>query len=187
MLTLQVKEGHEFFDEIEEVFITAKALTVRLEHSLISISRWEAEYHRPYFPSGGHKGINTYGEELYYIKCMAIHDVPDYIPQLLYLEYAAEIRAYISNPHSATKVYRIGEESTIVSKTVTAELMYYWMTRFNIPPEYNKWHFNNLLALIDICNAKEAEANGKDKMSFMEGAQHRHELNKRRRLEYASS
>ena len=126
------------------------------------------------------KGVLGFKEERHYFKCMIIGDVPDYIPDVLLQNYNEEIKTYITKLHSATRVYRRGR--TVPSRQiVTAELIYYWMIRFRIPLECQRWHFNRLLMLIDVCNVKEQAASKKGgKMSEIESANYRHELNKAR-------
>jgi hypothetical protein len=152
-----------------------------LEHSLISISKWEAHTEKPYLETPGViKGISGMKEERYYFQCMIIGEVPSYVPDILINSYFREIKEYINKPHSATSVYRRGP--TIPSRQiVTSELIYYWMIRFGIPIECQRWHFNRLLMLIDVCNVKEQNAQKKGNMSQIEAAQYRHDLNKARR------
>ena len=180
MLTIKVEE-QEFYDSKKEVFFKTKARTVRLEHSLISIAKWESHWEKPYLGTPGKvTGIQGIVEERYYLQCMIIGDVPDYIPELLQQNHAQEIKTYIGARRSATNVYRKGA-SPPSRQIVTTELIYYWMIRFNIPIECQRWHFNRLLMLIDVCNVKEQAATKKGgKMSSIESANYRHQLNKAR-------
>ena len=178
MLTINVKE-HEFYDGQKEMFFYTKPVKVRMEHSLISIAKWEARWNKPYLPSFRGRGVYGVLEEQYYISCMIIGTVPEYIPSILLQNYSVEIEKYITDPQSATKIYRMGD-SPPSTQTVTAELIYYWMIKFGIPFDCERWHFNRLLMLIDVCNVK--ESSGKDsKMSTMDSANYRHQLNKARR------
>jgi hypothetical protein len=178
MLTIHVKE-QEFYDEQKGMFFYAKPCTVRLEHSLISVSKWESVWQKPFLPNGRlAKGMSGRAEEQSYISCMIMGTVPAYVPELLYNNYLLEIKDYINSNQSATKIYRKSDPPG-GRQTVTSELIYYWMIKFSIPSAYEKWHFSRLLMLIDVCNVK--ENTGKDsKLSAKAAAKHRHELNKAR-------
>lgn len=179
MLIIKVKE-QEFYDSKKEMFFHTKPLTVRMEHSLISITKWESFWEKPYLGTPGiAKGISSSVEELHYLKCMIIGDVPYYIPDILLQNHNKQIKTYINKQHSATTVYRRGLP-TPSRQIITTELIYYWMIKFGIPMECQRWHFNRLLMLIDVCNVKEqSEAKG-GKLSSLESAKYRHKLNKAR-------
>lgn len=178
MLTIMLEET-EFYDPEQEMFFYTKPVQVRMEHSLISMAKWEALWEKSYLPSPLSKGISGRFEEISYLECMLIGNYPEYIPQQLYLQHYDKIRRYLESPQSATTIHRIGEGPKQTS-TVTAELIYYWMIRFGIPLEMERWHLNRLLTLIDVCNVKE-NSSSKGKMSPVESANHRHQLNKARR------
>lgn len=177
MLVIHVDE-YEFYDGVNEVFFYTKAQDVKLEHSLISISKWEANFGKPYLPSHLNEGMSGYHEELHYIECMIIGTVPEYIPRLILQNHKKEVVDYIASPNTATKIYRLGDAPKS-RQTVTSELIYYWMIKFGIPFECEKWHFNRLLTLIDVCNVK--ENSDKNKMSTMDSAKYRYHLNRARR------
>ena len=180
MLIIKVKE-QEFYDSKKEMFFHTKPLTVRMEHSLISITKWESFWEKPYLGTPNiTKGIFGPVEERYYLKCMIIGDVPYYIPDILLQNYGQEIKTYINKSHSATTVYRKGTPAPS-RQIITTELIYYWMIRFGIPLECQRWHFNRLLMLIDVCNIKEQLGAKDGKLSSLDSAKYRHELNKARR------
>jgi len=182
MLVIHV-EAQEFYDGYKEMFFNTKPLTVRLEHSLISISKWEAHYQKPFLPSPTRKGMSGEREELYYISCMIIGSVPDYVPEVIKRTHRAELEEYIGNPHTATTIHRHGMTPPARS-TITAELIYYWMIRFGIDISCQQWHFNRLMTLIDVCSLKEQESNKKgsgNKMNALESAQYRQDLNQARK------
>jgi hypothetical protein len=179
MLIIKVKE-QEFFDEQKSMFFIARPITVRMEHSLISVSKWEANWEKSYFSSTTKHNEHSMNirEELDYISCMIIGEVPDYICRVLMQENLKEIREYINKPHTATTIYRTGQ-GPLSRKTITAELIYSWMIDFGIPFECEKWHLNRLLMLIDVCNVR--QDTGKDgKMSAAEAAKYRHQMNRMR-------
>ncbi len=183
MLIIDVEE-QEFYDSKKEMFFNTQPLTVRMEHSLISISKWESIWERPYLATPGlTKGLFGPVEERHYIECMIIGNVPEYTPDVLLQNYGGIIKKYIGKRHSATRVYR--KETRAPSRQIiTTELIYYWMVKFGISIECQRWHFNRLLMLIDVCNVKEQQAtkDGKGgRMSALDSAKYRHELNKARR------
>lgn len=182
MLTLNIEE-QELYDPKKDLFFELKT-TIQLEHSLISMSKWESIWCKPFLPVDKvlevEAGISNHSEELSYIKCMIIGKHPDYLPTILYQKHAKEIQEYIQHPATATVIYRQDTESRS-RKIITTEQIYYWMIRFNIPMECEKWHINRLLMLVDICNIKEKQAAGKNNMTPKQAAKYQYELNKARR------
>jgi hypothetical protein len=181
MLSLNVAE-QEFFDPDKEIFFESRAMKVQLEHSLISMSKWESIWCKPFLPvKNKEKGIETHEQELSYISCMIIGRVEPWLPGVLYRDHGKEIREYIAHPNTATTIYDAGSKSGTSTSIITTEVIYYWMVRFSIPNEYEKWHINRLLTLINICNLKEKEAAGKNKMTPADAARHQYLMNKARR------
>lgn len=179
MLTIKVDE-QEFFDQEKQEFLFTKPVTVRMEHSLISISKWESYWEKPYLATEGIvKGISGYKEEVYYIKCMLLSPMPIGIPEILYNQYGKQIKKYIGKKHSATTIHRIHPRASS-RRVITSELIYYWMIKFGIPMECQKWHFNRLLMLIDVCNVKETPRKDR-KLSPAEAQRYMAELNRKRR------
>lgn len=149
-MSLWVKiNATEVFDEEKNEFITIDEQTVELEHSLVSLSKWEAKHHK-YFISN--KDI-TNAEMLDYIRCMCVGEAPDNFLLGLTKENVEEISNYISDPMTATKFYRNNSRRT--DERVTSELIYYWMISQNIPVEFENWHLNRLLTLIRLCSSKQ--------------------------------
>lgn len=142
--------SEELWDEKEERFIYPKAHTLQLEHSLVSLSKWESKWNKVFLS----KREKTLEETIDYIKCMTItQNVDPDVYNRLSSEHFAEISAYINAPMTAT--YFSGKEHGTPSREeVTAELIYYWMIMLNIPFECQKWHLNRLLTLIKVCNIK---------------------------------
>lgn len=150
MLQIYIPKG-EFWDERNEEFFYSKEFTLRLEHSLVSISKWEAKNHIPFLET------KLNGEQLLdYIRCMTIdNSVPNDVYKRLTQKDLVKILEYMNNPMTASKVTDINNKVGR-SEFVTSELIYYWMTKFNIPVEFEKWHINRLMMLIRICMAKES-------------------------------
>ncbi len=119
-------------------------------------------------------------EERSYIECMIIGKVPDHVPDVILNNHGNIVRDYIEKKHTATTIYR--RVPAPPSKAViTVELIYYWMVKFGIPFECQRWHFNRLLMLIDVCNVKESATGKEGKLSSKDANQHMHQLNKARR------
>ena len=168
MLSIRIEEEQEFYLDLGDGhrFYYVDPAIINLEHSLISLAKWEQVWHRPYLPSttpGIESGIATPLQEISYIKCMIVGKVKPFVPEVLRTYHSKEITDYINNPSTATTIHRRGASPRITkTTTVTAELIYYWMVRFGIPfDECQKWHLNRLLTFIDVCNIKELEAQGK--------------------------
>lgn len=140
----------EQFDEAKQEFIKTKEQTLQLEHSLVSLSKWESKWCKSFLS----RTEKTYEETVDYIKCMTItQNVDPDVYNYLTNANIAEINRYIEAPMTATYFSedRNGKSSR---EQVTAELIYYWMIALNIPFECQKWHLNRLLTLIRVCNVK---------------------------------
>lgn len=175
MLRITIPQ-HELFDSEKEEFIQIKEQTIQLEHSLVSISKWEAKWRKAFLG----KREKTTEEILDYIRCMTISQN---VNPLVYLglteKNLEEINSYISEP--MTCVHVIENDHDPVSKDViTSELIYYWMITLNIPFECQKWHINRLLSLIRVCNIK----NSNSKMPIREIYKRNSEINEMRKTKY---
>ena len=151
MLILKIPE-QEYFDQSTNEFISCKPCTLKLEHSLVSISKWESKWKKPFLTDKE----KTPAEFLDYIRCMTINqDVPDAVYQLMGHENVRKIEEYIMDPATATTVYDRRKTKTNHRPEIpTSELIYYWMVSNGIPFECEKWPLNRLLTLIKVCNAK---------------------------------
>ena len=140
----------ELWDENKEEFINTKEQTLQLEHSLVSLSKWESKWNKPFLS----KDTKTEEEELDYIKCMTItQNVDPNVYKFIPLNIREEIKEYINAPMSATW-FSEDKNTKSSSEQITSELIYYWMVAQNIPFECEKWHLNRLITLIKICNIK---------------------------------
>lgn len=157
MLKIEIKET-ELFDEAESKFISIKPITLNLEHSLISVSKWESKYHIPFL----NEEEKTQEMIEYYIKCMTINpNVDPNCYKALTNSQIQEILDYMHDPMTATWFGSNSQNQPnsrkgkmIKEEIITSELIYYWMVSLNIPSEYEKWHVNRLLTLIQVCNVK---------------------------------
>lgn len=149
MLTITVPAA-EMFDDRTQEFLTYSEQTLQLEHSLLSLSKWESKWCKPFLDSGE----KTIEETIDYIKCMTINkNVPDEVYSRLSNANIQEINKYIEAPMTATTFYERDPKKG-PKEIVTSELIYYWMIALTIPMECQKWHLNKLLTLIRVCNIK---------------------------------
>lgn len=150
MLTIVVPDTEQW-DEKNQCFVYGKEYTLQLEHSLISVSKWEAKWRKPFL---GKEGM-TDEQIIDYIKCMTItQNVPDEVFRRLTAANYNEVGAYIDSPMTATWFSTVEEKGKINNEQITSELIYYWMIALQIPFECQKWHLNRLLTLIRVCNIK---------------------------------
>ena len=149
MLTLTIPT-REYWDEEREEFISSQEKTIQLEHSLVSLSKWEAKWHKPFLS----KEPKTKEEFEDYVRFMTItQNVKPELYRSLTAEHYKKINAYIDDPMTATWFSK--ERGRTSREQVTSELIYYWMIALNIPFECQKWHLNRLLTLIKVCNVKQ--------------------------------
>ena len=140
----------EFFDERTNEFVYVDEHTLTLEHSLVSISKWESKWCKPFITSDS----KTHEETIDYIRCMTLTqnvdpDVYNYIPA----DVIKQIQEYIDAPMTATWFSK-NDGAKKSREVITSELVYYWMIALNIPFECQKWHFNRLITLIRVCSLK---------------------------------
>lgn len=139
----------ELFDEARQVFTKSKEVTLQLEHSLVSISKWESVWRKPFLT----KDKKTKAETIDYIRCMTIsQNVDPMVYSIIPRDIMDQIIEYIETPRTATII----PDSTdrINREVITSELIYYWMVTFNIPFECQTWHLDRLLTLIKVINIK---------------------------------
>lgn len=153
----------ELFDEKQNLFSHTKEYELQLEHSLVSISKWESKWKKPFLL----KDKKTKEEMIDYVRCMTItqnidHDVYNYLRDAE-LEL---INEYIEDPMSAT-TFNDNKKSKN-KEIITSEIIYHWMIFFNIPSEYQKWHLNKLMALINVCNLKNQSSKKRSRKEILE-------------------
>ena len=177
-ITIPATEGWD--DNKEEFVPVDKEVTLQLEHSLISLSKWESKYCKAFLS----KKAKTDEETLDYIKFMTI--TPNIKPEVYYRltnENIEEINQYIESPMTATYFSEMPGGSSN-SEQITSELIYYWMIALNIPFDpCQKWHLNRLLTLVRVCNIKNQPSK---KMSRREIMNRNAALNAQRRAQMGS-
>lgn len=147
---LQIAIPVELWDEEKQEFVYLPGLTLELEHSLASLSKWESKMGKPFLT----KHNKTYEETLEYLKCMMLTPaVTDDVYDYLISHKLQMIDEYINAPMTATILPK-NRGGKGRPETVTAELIYYWMIALQIPAEYEHWHLNKLITLIGVCNVK---------------------------------
>lgn len=178
MLIITVPESELFNEETQE-FILLPKVVLELEHSLISLSKWESKFEKPFLTSEKKTSRELYS----YIECMIL--TPNFPPGVIGRftpEILDEVNDYIESKQSATTFGDLPERKTR-GEIITSELIYYWMVAFKIPFECEIWHLNRLFSLIRICNIKNTPPK---KLSRAEIAQRNRALNEQRRQKYGT-
>lgn len=171
MLSLNVAP-EEWFDEQNDKFEYGKRYTLKLEHSLISISKWESRWKKPYF---NYQMTNE--ESLDYVRCMTVNSVPDDVYERLTAQDYSTIWEYVDTDLTASPISLKPAKGGPV-ETCSSELVYYWMILYKVPFECEKWHLSRLLKLIEICGVKSTPP---EKRPLREIVEERRELNEARK------
>lgn len=176
MLQITIPET-ELFDERTNKRVRTKATVLQLEHSLVSLSKWESKWGVHYL---GNDKI-TPEQSIDYVRCMTTtQNVDPRVYRFLSEENIRDIRAYIDNPMTATTFKKSSKPPS--RSVITSEIIYYWMTTLGIPFDpCQKWHLNRLMTLIRVCDEKN---NPKKKMSKREAMNRQRSLNAARRAKY---
>jgi hypothetical protein len=180
--------GKELWDEGKQEFLNEKGQLLQLEHSLVSLSKWESKWCIPFLGKNGVKDEKTDEQVIDYIRCMT---VTQNVKPEIYLNLTnfilLQVKNYIDLPMTATWFNEKNQPGLAAPKkeTVTAEVIYYWMIAQNIPMECQKWHLNRLLTLIRVCNLKNNPPK-KNKTSKKDMLAQRRALNESRRSQLNS-
>lgn len=174
MLCITIEKG-ELYDSKNRIFVQVPETKLQLEHSLISLTKWESKWHKPFLSSE-----KSQEETLDYIRCMVVgKEIDPIILKQLKREDIKKIQQYIDNPMTATTIYTIGNNKKSINKgIITNEVLYYYMASNQIPFECEKWHLNRLLTLLEVFAVKNDKDN---KMSKRQTLQHNAKLNAARR------
>ena len=139
----------ELWDERIGEFVCLNGGTINLEHSLVSLSKWESKWQKPFFGKENKTDVET----IDYIRCMTLNEnVSPELYKYLSSEHLRQVNEYIGNPMTATTFSNTKKNNS--REIVTAELIYYWMIALQIPFECQYWHLNRLLTLVQVCNIK---------------------------------
>ena len=175
MLEIELPGG-EFYDEAKNEFIELEGKKIQLEHSLISISKWESKWKKPFFE----KGNLTSESFLDYILCMCMTKNVT-LKDINYLSKGSldRISDYMNEQRTATW---FRDKNSSSHEIITSEVLYYQMFSLGIPIECEKWHISRLLTLIRVFAAK--DPNNKQKMGRRDIMAQNHALNEARKKKY---
>ena len=179
--------ARELYDSEKNRFIDIPKTVLVLEHSLISISKWESKWHIPFHDDRKQKTFEqnidyeTAEEEIDYIRCMTVSsNVP---PEAYYALTKKDIKLienYINDPMTATTINN--QNKRLGRDIITNEIIYYWMCELGIPFQpCEKWHINRLLMLIEVCSIKRQKPKNMSPASVM---RQNHALNAARRAKH---
>lgn len=142
--------GGDYFDEKESRFIPRPSKIVKLEHSLKSVAKWESKWKVSFLST---KEL-TQEQNIDYIHCMETSgQIDPKVFDFLTPDQLKTINEYINDKMTATTINRRGPQKPS-REIITSEVIYYWMIQYGIPPEYERWHLNRLLTLIEVCSVK---------------------------------
>lgn len=173
MLTLVIPDGEVFVDGEPPRVVKVKGATIQVEHSLVSISKWESKWKKPFL---GPKP-KTRAETIDYIRCMTTtQNVNPLVYEIIRPQHILDVNAYIEDPMTATTFKNKPKKGG--SQVITSEIIYYWMIELGIPESFQRWHLNRLLTLIRVCDEK---SQGGKKMSKKDVMSQYRSLNQARR------
>lgn len=148
MLQITIPDTELWNEETNE-FVQQKGQVLQLEHSLVSLSKWESKWCKPFLS----KTPKTLEETIDYIRCMTLtQNVHSGIYNGITNDIIEQVSRYIEAPMTATTFSN--EKKVVNNDIITAEIIYHWMIALNVPFECQKWHLNRLLTLINVCNIK---------------------------------
>lgn len=178
VLTITVPKPEQW-DSKNQEFIMPDGDVLELEHSLVALSKWESKYKVPFLGKQEKTTEQIYG----YVKAMTVTpDVSEEVFSRLTEENFKEIDRYINDAMSATW-FSDSDMPKNSTEVITNELIYYWLSEFNIPLECQEWHLNRLFTFIRVKNIKSQKPK---KMSPQENLEYRKKLNEQRRAEHAT-
>lgn len=162
--TIVIPKLEDFWDQNKEEFINIPEQKLQLVHSLLSVSKWESKWKKPFLQEE-----KSHEEIIDYIRCMTINQVDERIYDHIPNSSLQEIMDYINDPMTATWFSTESEKDLRVGKRaiITSEVIYYWMVELRIPVEFEKWHLNRLITLIRVINEKHKDPKKMDKKSIM--------------------
>lgn len=182
-ITIPARKDVELYDDQKREFYIVPGndeYVIEFEHSLCSLAKWESKWCLPFLSKNTQSQL-TEEQSIDYVRCMSLTpNVPDYVYDNIPKNVFDKIMEYINFPSTATVLPKINNPVRS-SEIVTSELIYYWMIALTIPTDYDKWHLNRLMTLIELCNRKN---NPKGQMSKKNLARQYAEMNAARRKRY---
>lgn len=173
MLQITIPQA-ELFNNYLGQFVYTEPVVLQLEHSLLSLSKWESKWKKPFLT----KTEKTKEEMFDYIRCMTLtQNVKPESYKYITQDNINSVNEYINDTMTAT-TFAKDEDKVTNREIVTSEIIYYWMIALQVPVEFQKWHLNKLLTLINVCNIKNQPAK---KMSKKEIQRRNRALNESRR------
>ena len=184
MLTITVP-GVESFDNDNQVFLSSEDVTLTLEHSLVSLSKWESQYEKPFLSGDAKTTDEVYG----YVRAMSIGgDIPDEVLFRLTEENLKSLNSYIEAKMTATWFRETDQPRGYNAETVTAEIIYHWIVALQIDWQVETWHLNRLITLVKTINEKNKAATDSKKKAPTSGElANRRALMEKRRAESAAA
>ena len=163
MLEIEIPSS-EYFDDSNQIFVNVEPTILHLEHSLLSVSKWEEKWEVPFLSN---KEM-TFKQSIDYVQCMSLDDkVPSIVYRSLTAENFSQIEAYMNKKATATW-FNDAKKAPRSREIITSEIIYYWMITLGIPKEFEKWHLNRLLTLIKVCNIKNSPPKKMTKSEIMQ-------------------
>lgn len=150
----------EMWDSRKREFVYTREQTLQLEHSLVSISKWESKWCKSFLFTEK----KTYEESIDYVRCMTLtQNVSPEVYNNLTNDNIEQINDYIKAPMTATTFSKDNRPHKNSGEIITAEVIYYWMVTLRISKDYEKWHLNRLMTLIRVCEAKNQKPTKKNR------------------------
>lgn len=165
----------EWWDDEKDEFVYSDEQELHLEHSLVSLSKWESKWEKPFLEEKD----KTSEMVMDYVRFMTLNEVSEDAYSRLGEREVEQITDYINAKMTAT--WFSEEKKRHKPEIITAEIVYYWMITLNIPVEFQHWHFNRLLTLVKVCQQK---SQPDKKMSRREVADRNRRLNEARKAKY---
>ena len=179
MLTIIVP-GLELFNNETQKFTRTEELLLELEHSLVSLSKWESKWNIPFLG----RDQKTNEQIIDYVKLMTLNEVSDDVFLRLSEDNYNQINEYVNSKQTATW-FREESNRPVNREIITAEIIHYWMISLQVPQEYQYWHINKLFTLIRVLNQKN-QPKKKQGMTQSAAAQRR-ALNEARQRQYGTT